>query len=47
MEIGLKESPMQNSDSVPILKGVVEFFDKILLQNKTKRVESGFFFKKP
>jgi hypothetical protein len=41
MESGLKEAPMQNSNSVPV-KGVVEYFDKILLQNKRKRADSDF-----
>jgi hypothetical protein len=44
MESGLKEVPVQNSNFVPV-KGVVEYFDKILLQNKRKGVESDFFGK--
>jgi hypothetical protein len=42
MESGLKEAPVQNLNYVPV-KGVVEYFDKILLQNKRKGVESDFF----
>jgi hypothetical protein len=41
MESGLKEVPVQNLNYVPV-KGVVEYFDKILLQNKRKGVESDF-----
>jgi len=43
MESGLKEAPMNNLNYV-LIKGVVEYFDKILLQSKRKGVESDFFF---
>jgi hypothetical protein len=43
MESGLKEAPVQNLNFVSA-KGDVEFFDKILLQNKRKGVESDFFW---
>jgi hypothetical protein len=43
MESGLKEAPVHSSNYVPI-KGVVEYFNKILLQNKIKGVESDFCF---
>jgi hypothetical protein len=41
MERGLNETLLKNLNYVPVL-GVVEYFDKILLQNKRKGVESGF-----
>jgi hypothetical protein len=41
MESGLKEASVQNSNFL-LVKGVVEYFDKILLQNKRKGVESDF-----
>jgi hypothetical protein len=41
MESGLKEAPVHNSNAV-LVKGAVEYFDKILLQNKRKGVESDF-----
>jgi hypothetical protein len=46
MESGLKEALVHNLNSVSA-KGDVDFFNKILLQNKRKWVESDFFFKKP
>ena len=42
IESGLKEAPMQNLNFV-LAKGDVEFFDKNMLQNKIKGVESDFF----
>jgi hypothetical protein len=46
MESGLKEAPVQNLNFV-LVKGVVEYFDKILLQNKKKGLKVIFFFGKP
>jgi hypothetical protein len=41
MESGFEEALVHNSNFVPV-KGVVEYFDKILLQNKRKGDESDF-----
>jgi hypothetical protein len=43
MESGLKETLVNSSNYVPV-KGVVEYFDNILLQNKRKGVEGDFCF---
>jgi hypothetical protein len=41
MESGLKEAPMQNSNSI-LVKGLVEYFDNIMFKTKQKALKVIF-----